>query len=527
MSDTSGTDEYQPYGDGSGDPNAAGGPVYPSNRPDPELESSPDSGIKFTLDTDFGDPGEQISDADAIRILTRRITGSIVTRRMMKQRMGERGGLQYGNQGQPEMARRLLALMPEEMRTKTVLENADIRPLLQQVAQLDPEKAEELGFSVDQRFFLTSVLIDETDRIRKQAEEAILPLVPEGDDAAAVDAATLIDKITNDYRSGRVMRVDTRLEEAGTGTFATNPQTGATIATGGVSNVAGGVGFNLDGIEDLSDEDVQEFLSRDEIEYLARETFDPEQTLGLLLDEDYANRQGQVAGGQQYELLYDDTGRRTEVRSPRTARGSQTITSPNRMTAREVVDLPSTMSRAEIMTLGKKLFDGGFMSAEMTDPSDFSDPQFKRAWQNLMYKSIERGESMLSLLDDAVVARREALEDSFTPLLTDPARIRMNGDALGGNILGRNLRPDEQSKLIEFMHSLERRNAKIEAGFDPDSDGTLEDLEGEAIQADLEARMNEWIRQENPEEAGGKDMADSYDMLTQLLAGPGEPGLVR
>lgn len=496
--------------------------------------------LTVKLDTTFGEVGETISMDDAVRILARRLKGSKLTQRM---RVDRRGG-DYGSQagggsgarlGVPaENARRLLEMLPEKMRTRAVLENGDIRTLLTQVAAMDDAEGEAAGFDRGARQDLTSVILDETDRIRKEAETSILALVPEGDSQAALDATQLIEKITMGYRSGSMMRIDTRLGEAGTGTFATNPQTGEVVATGGVGAAASSTGLDLSGIEDFSDEEAQGFLSRDEVEFLARETFDPEQTVGTLLGEDFARRQGEISGGKQFEVMYDDAGRdRIYGLSPdkrgRGGFGAPTkVTQPNTMTAREVVDLPSTMSRSDINKLGKKLFDGGFMTEEMTDPTDFSDPEFKRAWQNLLYKSIERGESMLSLLDSQVASRREALEDAYTPLLTDPARIRLNGDTLGGNLLGRNLREDEHNQLIEFMHNLERRNAKINAGFDPDADGSLEDLEGEAITADLEARMQEWIRTENPEEAGGKDVADTYDTMTQLLAGPGQStGLVR
>lgn len=525
MSDTSDTEPTGPYRS-EGDPNAQGGPVYGGRTEDDDTGPAPKP-LNFRLDSDFGDVGKQLDDANAIRILTRRLHGSSTTRRVAQQRLGRRtGGTQYGGFGQAEYARKLLQLIPEEMRTDTVLQNADLRPLLSQIGAMDEETAAAAGFNSDDQFILMAILVNESDRIRKEAEKSILPLVPEGDENAAIDASNIIDKIVNSYRTGTAMRIDTRLEDAGTGTIATNPQTGATVATGGVGAAASSVGFNLDGIEDLADEDQTEFLSRDEIEYLARETTTSEETIGTLLGEDYASRQGEIAGGKQYELMYDDTGGKDRIYGLPGGEPKY-VSQPNRMTAREVVDLPSTMTRSEIFTLGKKLYDAGFMTEEMTDPSDFSDPQFKRAWQNLMYKSIERGESMVSLLDAQVKARQEALEDSYTPLLTDPARIRMNGDALGSNILGRNLKPEEQQQLVQFIHELERRNAKIEAGFDPDADGTLEDLEGEAIQADLEARMNEWIRSENPEEAGGKDMADAYDTMTQLFAGPGQPGLVR
>lgn len=497
--------------------------------------------LTVELDNTFGDVGETISMNDAVRILSRRLKGSMTTQRMRADMAGKSTGTQMlaegssAHSGLPaENARRLLEMLPEEMRTRAVLENGDIRTLLAQVTSMNNEEGEAAGFDTNARRDLMSIVIDETDRIRQEAETSILALIPQGDTQAAADATQLIDKITMGYRSGYMMRIDTRLAEAGTGTLATNPQTGETVASGGIGSVASSTGLDLSGIDNFSDEDAQGFLSRDEVEFLARETFDPEQTVGTLLGEDFARRQGEISGGGQYEVMYDDVGKdriyglAPDKRGPGGFGAPTTVNMPNSMTAREVVDLPSTMSRSEINKLGKKLFDGGFMSGEMTDPTDFSDPEFKRAWQNLLYKSIERGESMLSLLDSQVASRREALEDAFSTSLTDPARIRLNGDTLGGNLLGRNLRDDEHNQLIEFMHNLERRNAKINAGFDPDADGTLEDLEGEAITADLEARMQEWIRTENPVEAGGKDVADTYDTMTQLLAGPGQStGLVR
>lgn len=529
MSDTSGSGPRPPYS-GTGDPNVGTGPVY-TPTPDEDAPPPPDNpGIQFDLDRDFGDVGEPVSDADALRILSRRLKGSATTQRMARQRGGETGNERFGgnNVGQIELARKLLAEIPANLRTAAVLEGADMRPLLDQVAWKRPGE-EVAGLTQDQTLLAGHILLDETDRIRAEAEKAILPLVAEGDTQAMVDATQLVDKITNGYRDGTSIRIDTTLQEAGTGTLATDPTTGQVVATGGVSAAGDSFGLDLSGIEG-EEVEAGSFLTREEVQYMAREGLDGQNTIGNLLGEDFLRRNGGPNGepgptGQQFELLYDDTRPTQTYNIPKS--GAQQVSTPNSMTAREVVDLPSTMSRAEIHSLGKKLKDAGLMTEDMTDPTDFSDPSFKRAWQNLMYKAIERGESMLSVLDQGVKARREAQEDAYAPLLTDPARIRMNADALGNNILGRAMNPDEQEAMVQFVHQLERRNAKIEAGFDPDAEGDLADLEGEAIQADLEARMTEWIRTENPDEAGGKDVADSYDTLSQLLGGPGQPGLVR
>jgi len=506
---------------------------------EPTEESDEPTTLDVQLHEDFGDAGTKISDADALRIMTKRLHGTEsmrrVARNMTVNQLGNSANTQSpmpSSRGdEAEMARRLIALIPKDMRTKEVLELGDIRPLLQQVASWDqPDKlgAGKLGLTSAQSWWAGQILLDETDRIRAAAEAAIIPTVAKDDELAMIEAGNLIDELVNGYRDGKVIKVNTALENAESGGIMTDPASGEVRYTGGVASTAAGVGFSTEGI--TGDAEEKSFLTRREVEYLARESLDPEQTIGGLLGEDFARRGSAPeipipTKGSQYTLTYDDKTHEETMYDGSMLR-TKTV-SDSQMTAREVVDLPSTMSRGEVQRLGRKLKAAGLMTEDPTDPTDFSDPVFKRAWQNLMYKSIERGESMLTVLDQQAKARKDAQDDAFTTSLTDPARVRANANALGANILGRSMNPDEQEAMVKFVHQLERRNAKIAAGFDPDAVGDLEELEGEAITSDLEARMGEWIREKNPDEAGAHDMNDSYDKLTDLLSGPGQPNVVR
>jgi ABC-type proline/glycine betaine transport system ATPase subunit len=216
---------------------------------------------------------------------------------------------------------------------------------------------------------------------------------------------------------------------------------------------------------------------------------------------------------------------------------------------------------------------------------DPTDPNFKKAWQRLASLSLETGKSMTTIINDRRTARQAALgEDALGlgstesvtgVLLTDPARIRTSANTIAAASIGRRLTPDEQTELVSYVHELERRNklvqekrdeieaqkaegadeelwemaaldetteagARIEQALargditDPDTpDSESEDTGdetgedefdtelGEMVVADIDARMQESIRRENPVEAGANDMAQQYETFQRLLAGPG------
>lgn len=502
----------------------------PYEQPGRLIAGTRTGGIDIRVDDSFGELGEPMNAADALRVLQRRLRPTNDGKRTLK----DMGYTVHNGAMWAELARRVLSIMPPEMVTEEIINNADLRPFLDSVQKSDDDRIDD-----DDKAIAAVLIQDQTDQIREKVEEQ---LIPRADDANAVQTANVIEQLVNAWAEGTVYKMDTLTPE--TGKLIVDPDDGSISATGDLATTQSATGLDISGILDQETSNMRQFMSDEEVGFMVRGDLDPTMAVDTLLAEDQMRRGGvdsqgnEITGweGSQARVLYSDEDQYDKQKAMSmmptgyawAEEARATMEKPGtHYTVRQTQDLPSTMSREEVYILGKKMKNAGLMTEDMTDPSDSSDPAFKKAWKSLMGRALERNESMLSILDSMAKHRAEALEDSYATLLTDPAAIRLQSDAMGKQLLGRALQPDEQAQLIEFYHELERRNLKLQAGFDPNSENSLDELEGEAIQADLDARMNEWIRSENPEEAGGKDVADQYDVLTGLLAGPGAPGLVR
>jgi len=153
---------------------------------------------------------------------------------------------------------------------------------------------------------------------------------------------------------------------------------------------------------------------------------------------------------------------------------------------------------------------------------DTTSPAFKAAWKALAASALERNVSMVDFLEERTESYQDTIMDSFSTRLTDPARLRASGDYMAKQTLGRNLNDDEQAKMVAFLHDLERQNARIEAGLAA-NEGEMNGADelDEGITADIDARMQEWIKDENAVESQAHDTVDQYDQFTQMLGGPG------
>lgn len=191
-------------------------------------------------------------------------------------------------------------------------------------------------------------------------------------------------------------------------------------------------------------------------------------------------------------------------------------------TITETLALPGNMSQQEVIRLTEQLQSAGMFTrvgGEPQIPGDATDPAFKAAWRELVSMSLQRNVSMMSLLKERQGLYEEEIRRNLGTRLTDPARLRLQGDGLARSLLGRKLRDDEHEEMIEFLHGLERRNAMVEAGLDPDMESDIELDEG--VIADIDARMQQRIVSENPVESQAHDTADQYDTFSVLLRGPG------
>lgn len=227
-------------------------------------------------------------------------------------------------------------------------------------------------------------------------------------------------------------------------------------------------------------------------------------------------------------------------------------------TLSQAANLLYGMTPTEIRALQRKLVDAGYFETaggadgEPLFWGDPTDARTQSAWMNLLGDSVRTGEPVYDMLSRRMRLAEEAgiggdrtgnVEDLPPIALTDPARIRQNADEMARSTIGRRLSDEENARLVEFIHNLQRdeqamptdeadgRFAQVPADqVAPDrytdaADGTTTPGErDEQIQVDVNAQIAEYIRRENPTEAAGRDVALTYNDFTSLLAGPGRGG---
>ena len=187
----------------------------------------------------------------------------------------------------------------------------------------------------------------------------------------------------------------------------------------------------------------------------------------------------------------------------------------------------------EIRALQEKLKRAGYFqtNGEQGDEplfwGDPSDSRTQSAWRNLIGDAVREGVPVYDMLDRRIQSALDSglFDEDGNPIsergdvrLTDRARIRVNAKEMAQDTLGRNLTPDEHNRLVEFIHQMETdtQNAASDAG-NTDGSQVVEDT-------DVNAQIEEYLRRENPVEAGGRDVALSYNDFAGLLAGPGRGG---
>lgn len=513
---------------------------------DEVMEAKYPDAVPITIQVDDVFDGKPISRERAHRILIERI-GASGPRNMIAalNRMGNRvTGVNIH-----EFARKLATVLPEEMLNDAVLQQGDLRPILSQLMAAGEWGTDaEFGgvmFSAVERGVAGLVVTETTADLRKDIIDGLVAQIPfeegsaewlEAKEIAETTAANMV----MEYRDGRV----TELPQKPTGVGGYNPQTGEITTTGTtesedefskmINNVLGGT----------SDEvrTAHRFLSEDEIRDMV-----------VVGDMDFETaRQLSAEGGQQQ----NDDGSITEltadagvVYSDQTRPGPRSTQVPagyawseeaqreadihgERSTKdwyslNDIKRKPLEMTRDELMVIHERMKKAGIfdmVGGEPSVPGDPTDPKFKAAWQQLAAMSLESGNSMTSILKERENAMEEALAAAFSTRLTDPARLRLNGDAYARDQIGRKLNDEEHAALTQFIHDLERRNAMIDAGLEERASGIdIEGVEGldEGIVADIDARMSEWIATNNPGEEGARDIAEQYSTFTSLLRGPG------
>jgi len=243
---------------------------------------------------------------------------------------------------------------------------------------------------------------------------------------------------------------------------------------------------------------------------------DSPQTVIERYNADLSNRAGARAAGMEF-VPADSTQVNFYKPGPTDLRGDVGAGREKvSYTLAQAIRLPAGWTRAEVTAMSEKMRKAGIYDqagGEPTVKGDPFDPQFKRAYQLLLGKSLEANRPINQILDEQAIAYEELLneEDRIRTRLSDPARLRISADALSREVLGRIATDTERAQLVEMIHNWERQEA-VAAG--PDGDDEVTDV-------DWQARMEETIREQNPGEAGAHDVAMQYDTFRGLLRGPG------
>ncbi len=436
------------------------------------------------------------------------------------------------------MLDRLWAAMPPEIRdNKSIKNNIDIRAIAQRVL----DSADETGAIVNGISFSkaeVTALSRETGWItvglRDDLAEDLRKMYPKGDDEANDEYKTRIDiaamEMSREYLDGEAKPLPERLDVEkinvnAEGLLEAGP--GASESTQSSTNIFGELESDSEGAVTT-----KSFLTRQEVQALIQEGgslldgFErlraDEAQMTALAESGTENVNGEVS-----RVTYRDGLPKQQMTGTIGMGDSGTFDrfqGKETYTLSEVLRMPSDMTTQEVMMLSEKLEDGGFFQMAGGKPvmaGDSTDQQFKTAWRLLVAMSLEKGESMTSLLGSQISKYETAMQEQITTQLSDPASVQLKADALGRDILGRKMTQEEHLKLTEFVHTLERRNSMTAAGLDPDTDMPGVEQLDEGVMADIDAQMEQYVRRENPLEAEGNDVAETYEVFSGMLAGPG------
>ena len=517
------------------------GPEADPTNPD-ELE---DTAEDFTFS---GVPeGDPVNTNDAIRILAKRLTYKNQHAGVLRMSgaQGMPGGeLTNGRFAVAELTRKLVAMIPEEHRTKDFLENMDFRPMLQAV-MMAPGKVTELEgtatvrgveMSQQEQALAAVLLTDETARIQQQMEEGLIAAIDPASPTASqdiIEAQNVARNLAYEWRDAETVG---RVPPPPEGALYRDPATGE-VRQSGNNESLGSLEDALNG-QFASSITPTRFMTREEVMELAQSgdiTIDdlrdfetePAGTMGI------DGEPGRVSGGGH--IRYDGSRETTHL-TPDHLRtqgpGSNSMSMGARedwYSVRQILRKPADMTRDELMNIHKKLKASGLyelVGGEPVVPGDPTDPAFKAAWKHLATMALEKNKPMTEILKERQVAYQQELNASLAVSLTDPARLQLNADAYARDSIGRKLTNEEHVQLTNFIHDLERRNAKIEAGLDETMDPEAPDFEDvdaldEGTIADIDAQLEMWIRDNKPAEYGASKIADQYDAFTRMLGGPG------
>ena len=515
----------------------------------PQRPTDPDELEGTAEDFTFGDApeGDTKSTDVAIRLLRGRLSFNHSINRVIRKSGGDiapgNANIQFVG---AEMVRKLVAMIPESHRTEEFLKTVDLRPMLQAImmapAQVtDPKQmttVRGVEFSQQERAVAAVLMSDEQTKITKKIEEALIEGVPPGDTDSLEQAMVTAQNMANEWRDADSVGAVPAPE----GDVYFDRATSTFQASSGSNELD-------DFLADLNDfgegQTPTRFLNHEELMKLVQSGDLSIDAVGAIETQPVGSRgalDGQEpsvsrSGSIQYaEAEFQDRGPNTAYGPGGNMMGSAP---PDHLdgkvgkfhkdwySVRDILRKPNDMTQDEVLAIHEKLKKAGIydlIGSEPVVPGDTTDPAFKAAWKHLASMSLETGKPMTSILSERVTTYQEQLESQLSTNLTDPARLRLNGNAYARDQIGRKLTDEEHASLTEVIHNLERQNARIQAGLDinagGDPIGGVEAMD-EGVMADIDAQMEQYIRDENAVEAESHDTAEQYDAFTRMLAGPG------
>ena len=532
--------------------------TQPANTPRRIFKVSIDEG-------EFDSDAEQVPLFEAVRILNKRIQLDMASVIMMLEGGDQTKLLESKRNFAPSranLAEKLAQLLPAELRTKDALENMDIRAVLQQV-MLSPDEVSPNGttevsstkggedgtsnytttFTDLERHIASLSITFQTEKLREQLQapyvDRILPNADGSMNEEVASALDVIDDILDGYKDGTTRRIPTG-DQTGAVRLDDNEQAIAVdpldVVASDVANIFNAAGDDTDAVTSpsrfLSQGDIMRMLAGGEIDI---ETLrEMEQAFPGSVQDPTSDPLNPGTVSHDARIAYNTVtyGKSTmpegytmsAAQEDKVKGGERPWQKQNNewYSVNEVLSLPGSFSPEERVALVKRLEKGGFLQKGTVIGGDTTSQAFKSAWSSLAQSSLERNVSMTTFLDQRTEAYQETIMSSLATRLTDPARLRASGDYMAKQTLGRKLTNDEQSKMVEFLHNLERRNSMIEAGLDA-TEGAANgaDQLDEGITADIDARMQEWITDENAVESQAKDTLSQYDQFVKMLNGPG------
>lgn len=496
--------------------------------------------------------GKIISKSEAKGIIMRRLSDDP----RVRTRIMEMGGLDTRNPethnqttARANLAEKLVELLPDEMRTDKMLGQGDLRALMVDLlpeGEYDTAGDLEIGgvkFTKEERQWAAGFVEAMTTEVASLYSNALTDTP--GSEQAGANIATTAQNLAQEFRDGKM----NYLPEDLVGGMYFNPTTGKFETQPNSSPELGSLTFDINEqvkgnqtpTRFLNSESLQRMLQSGEMTFQDARSVsqrggvnmvDPETEEQYRLEGDarvlYSDRERPERFDKEVGVGYGPDGRPMYTQDPRTQEKAR-WQKKDWYSLSDILRLPHEMTPAELNAVHEKMKAAGVYAQAGGEPTvpDVTDPKFKAAWQLLASQSLETGESMTSLLEDRAAKYKKELEGAFASQLTDPARLRINGNALARDAIGRKLNDEEQMQLIQFIHDLERNNARVAAGLEATRSGeTVPGIESldEGVMKDIDAQMQEWIREQNPEEAEGADTADQFEMFRNMLAGPGRGG---